>query len=117
LTGHVVFDGEPIGVRSNGVQLELWQPGYELNEKIPIHIDQDGSFSARLFEGDYLLNLLRGNGPWVDDGDTIRVQVRGSTEVQVPVSPYYLVDSPGFEQSGATVTSSFGVRAVEGGRS
>src|SRR5690606_761976 len=70
----------------------------------------------RLFEGDYLLNLLRGNGPWADGADTIRIQVRGDTEVDVPVRPYYVVDSPAFDRSGESVTASFGVRSVEGGR-
>ena len=116
LTGQVVFDGVPVGVRSNGVQLELWQPSYELDEKIPVHVDQDGSFSAKLFEGDYLLNLLAGNGPWMDSPDTIRIQVRGGTEVEVPVRPYYVVEAPSFDRSAAGVSASFAVRSVEGGR-
>ncbi|RYF68228.1 MAG: DUF3823 domain-containing protein, partial [Cytophagaceae bacterium] len=30
LTGRVIFDNQPVGVRTNGVQLELWQRGYQL---------------------------------------------------------------------------------------
>jgi hypothetical protein len=112
LTGRVVYQGAPVGVRSNGVQLELWQPGYELNQKIPIHIDQDGSFSAMLFDGDYKLNLLPGNGPWVDVRDTIQVQVRGQTEVEVPVVPYYTIENPSIQQSGGAVAATFDLASV-----
>jgi hypothetical protein len=116
LSGQVVYQGSPIGVRSNGVQLELWQPGYELNQKIPLYIDQDGSFSAMLFDGDYKLTLLAGNGPWVDDPDTIDVQVRGGTEVEVPVVPYYTVDDPSITHSGGVVSATFDVGSVDTSR-
>src|SRR5687768_11903068 len=64
LTGQVMFDGQGVGVRSNGVQLELWEPAYPLRQKIPVYVAQDGSFSATLFDGSYKLNLLANNGPW-----------------------------------------------------
>jgi hypothetical protein len=44
LKGQVVFEGVPVGVRSNGVPLELWQPGFALSQKVPVYVDQDGSF-------------------------------------------------------------------------
>jgi uncharacterized protein DUF3823 len=112
LMGRVVYQGTPVGVRSNGVQLELWQPGYDLNQKIPIHIAQDGSFSARIFDGDYRLNLLPGNGPWVDNRDTIPIQVRGRAEVDVPVVPYYTIENPAIGDSSGSVQATFTVRSV-----
>jgi len=116
LTGRVVYQGEPVGVRSNGVELELWQPSYELNEKIPVHVAQDGSFSAMLFDGDYKLNLLAGNGPWVDSQDTIYIQVRGDTEVEVRVTPYYVIENLSVGQAGGAVQANFQVSAVEPSR-
>src|SRR4051812_34652244 len=77
LSGQVVYQGQPVGVRSNGVQLELWQPGYQFFTKIPIYVDQDGTFSAALFDGNYKLTRLKGNGPWADNTDTINVVVKG----------------------------------------
>jgi hypothetical protein len=109
LSGEVVFEGQAVGVRSNGVQLELWQPGpeFELNTKIPVYVDQNGSFSASVFNGDYELNLLPGNGPWLNNPTRIPVQVRGNTTVQVPVTPYYTIRSP-------AVTLNTGVNAPVG---
>src|SRR5688572_5356036 len=89
LTGKVVYQNQPLGVRSNGVQLELWQPGYANFSKIPVFVAQDGTFSANVFDGNYKLTFLRGNGPWVETTDTINVSVKGSTEVDVPVTPYF----------------------------
>jgi hypothetical protein len=112
LTGKVVFQGEAIGVRSNGVQLELWQRGYQLFTKIPVYIAQDGSFAATLFDGDYKLVRLRGNGPWADNSDSINVTVRGNTVMDVPVDPFFVIKNATFQKSGADVTATFTVQAV-----
>lgn len=112
LSGRVVYQNQPVGVRSNGVQLELWQRGFQLFTKIPLYVDQDGSFSATLFDGDYKLVRLRGNGPWVDNTDTIPVQVRGSVVVDVPVQPYYAIRNEKITRSANTVTASCKVDAI-----
>src|SRR5690606_35052357 len=105
LTGRVVYQGEPLGMRSGGVQLELWQHGYELFSKIPVHVDQDGSFSARLFDGDYKLVLLRGNGPWADNTDSLDVHIKGSATVDVPVDPYFVITNHAFQRNGDQITA------------
>jgi hypothetical protein len=116
LTGRVVYQDQSLGVRSNGVQLELWQPGYQLYSKIPVYLNQDGSFSASLFDGNYKLVLLRGNGPWVDNSDTLNVEVRGSAVVDVPVQPYYLIRNETFGKSGNEVTATCKVDQISGNR-
>lgn len=123
LTGRIVFQGEPIGVRSNGVQLELWQPGYALNQKIPVLIDQDGSFKAKLFDGSYKLNLLVNNGPWLNSSDTTLIQLQGSATVELPVTPYYTILDPTFsrgapttEVPGGSVSATFGVGQINTSR-
>lgn len=112
LEGRVVYQGEPLGLRSEGVQLELWQPGYELFQKIPLHVDQDGSFSASLFDGDYKLTLLRGNGPWLDQTDSIHVQVRGGKVLDVEVQPYYTLSSPQLSRNSGQISASVQVNSV-----
>lgn len=114
LQGQVVYEGEPIGVRTNAVQLELWQHGYDNFEKIPVYINQDGSFSASLFDGDYFLVHRRGNGPWLPSNDSIAVEVRGTTIIDVPVTPYYIFQNASFERDGDVVTANFTVEEVAG---
>lgn len=116
LTGRVIYQNQALGVRSNGVQLELWQPGFQLYSKIPVFLNQDGTFSASLFDGDYKLVLLRGNGPWVDNSDTVNVQVRGSAVIDVPVQPYYLIANETFGNNGTEITASCRVDKISGDR-
>jgi hypothetical protein len=104
LTGKVIYQGQPIGVRSNGVQLELWQRGYQLFSKIPVYIAFDGSFSASLFDGNYKLVRLKGNGPWADATDSIDVKVSGNTIMDVPVDPFFIIKSSTFAKSGSVIT-------------
>ena len=115
LAGRVVYEGQPVGVRSTGVQLELWQRGFQLFSKIPVNVAQDGTFSAALFDGDYKLVRLRGNGPWLDNSDTINVQVKGSTMVDVPVVPHFIVKSESYQRNGNAVTATFNLQQINAG--
>lgn len=112
LTGRVVYDKNALGVRSNGVQLELWQHGYALFTKIPVYVSQDGAFSAVLFDGDYKLVLRQGNGPWLDDADSIDVKVKGSTSVDVTVRPYFTISNVSFTKSGTQLTATVTVQQI-----
>lgn len=109
LTGHVVYQNTPVGVRSNGyasggAQMQLYQHGYQFFTPIPVYIAYDGSYSALLFDGDYLLTRLSG-APWVNQTDSIKVHVSGNTVVDVPVTPYFMVSSATYTNTAATVTS------------
>lgn len=112
LTGKVIYQDNPIGLRSNGVQLELWEHGHELFTKIPVFLDQEGNFSAMLFDGNYKMVLLRGNGPWVDNTDSIDVVVKGATTVNMPVTPYFVIENPSFERSGQTINATCNIKHV-----
>ena len=116
LTGRVVYQDQAVGVRTNGVQLELWQRGYQLFTKIPVFVAQDGTFSATLFDGNYKLVRLRDNGPWVNNTDSINVEVRGNTVVDVPVQPYFVVRNATFSNAGNVITASCQVSQAMSGR-
>ncbi|MBP1650785.1 MAG: hypothetical protein H6Q26_942 [Bacteroidetes bacterium] len=112
LTGRVVYDKNAIGVRSNGVQVELWQHGYELFSKIPVYVGQDGAFSAILFDGDYKLVLRQGNGPWLDDADSLDVKVNGSASVDISVNPYFIISNATFTKSGTLLTATVSIKQI-----
>lgn len=116
LSGHVMYQGTVLGVRSNGnssggAQLELWQHGYQFFTKIPVYVAQDGSYSALLFDGDYLMTRLRG-APWSDQTDSIQVRVKGNTIVDVPVTPYFYVSNATYTNDASSVTSNITVTQV-----
>ncbi|REA57174.1 hypothetical protein DSL64_24630 [Dyadobacter luteus] len=116
LTGSVVFNNQPVGLRSNGVQLELWQPGFPLRTKIPVHVDQDGSFSASVFDGNYRLSFVGGNGPWVVSRDSIVVNVNGNTTVDVPVKPYYVISNEAVTNEAGKLASTFNLGKIDDSR-
>ena len=126
LSGRIVYQDQAIGVRTptinlnydrdrtstNGVQVEIWQYGYQLRTKIPQFVAYDGTWSAALFDGDYKITMVKGNGPWVDKTDTISVSVRGNTTLDIPVIPFYLIKNESFQKAGTTVTATFNVQTV-----
>lgn len=112
LSGQVIYNGQPVGVRTNGPQLELWQDGFQLRTLIPLHINHDGSFSASLFDGTYKL-VRKGNSPWLQEStDTIVVEVKGNTKLDVPVTPYFALKNENFTVANNTLTANFTVDKV-----
>lgn len=110
LSGNVIFEGKPVGVRTNGPQLELWQDGFQLRTLIPVHIEQDGSFSAALFDGQYKL-VRKGNSPWLQQAsDTLMIQVKGNTAIDVPVIPYFSVSNESYQVANNELIAGFTVR-------
>lgn len=116
LSGRVVYNGEPLQLRGNeAVQLQLYQRGYEKHDPITIYVNQDGFYSAALFDGQYQLITKNGNGPWTSEGrDTIHVQVSGNTMQDVEVTPYYLVRDAQMTLNGNKVDASFKVEKIAG---
>jgi hypothetical protein len=104
ITGRIVYNSQAIQVKTNAVQLELWQNGYQLFTKIPVYVNQDGTFIAKVFDGNYKLTRLKGNGPWQDQTDTIAISVKGSAAVDVPVTPYFTLSAGTFTFNASDTT-------------
>ncbi len=109
LSGNVTFGGQPIGVRSDRVQFEIWQRGFDFFTKIPLNIAQDGSFKATLHDGNYKLVRLPNAGPWANNTDTIDVSLKESASVDIPVEPYFVIKNASFTRTGANVSTTFTV--------
>lgn len=112
ISGNVEHNGQALSVRSGGVELELWQYGYQLRNKIPVYLNQDGTFNAKVFPGNYKLTLLRGNGPWADKTDSLDVEVKGTSTVKVPVSPYFIIKNVNYQRNGNAITATFNLERV-----
>lgn len=99
LTGNIVYKGQPIGVEYGQTRLQLWQPGFGKTGAIDVAIDQDGSYSAVLFDGNYKLVFVKNDGPWqtiVKDAagkDTTFIDLRGNQQLDIEVVPYYMFKS------------------------
>ncbi|WP_209403336.1 DUF3823 domain-containing protein [Pseudozobellia sp. WGM2] len=112
LSGNVVYENSVIGVRTNGPQFELWQGGYELKELIPVFIAQDGSYSVSLFDGEYKLVRKEG-GPWMSQlTDTLVVNVQGNTILDVPVTPYFIVNDINISKNETSIDAEFSLKQI-----
>ena len=112
LTGRFVYEGEPVGVRQGLGVLQIYEPGWENFNPIGMSVKQEGTFSARLFDGDYQLVLINGNGPWVNQPDTIGFHVNGQHELDIPVEPFFMVRNESFELEGSTLRVSFDIEQI-----
>lgn len=109
LFGRVTYQGQNLNLRGTGeaVQLQLYQDGYEKHDPIPVYVKQDGSFSALLFNGDYRLTTKDGNGPWVNNHESIEINLKGSAEVNLEVVPYFLISKEEISISDSKLDASF----------
>ncbi|MEH6406621.1 MAG: DUF3823 domain-containing protein [Leeuwenhoekiella sp.] len=117
-TGNVVYNGEAIQVGAREVRFQLWQPGFGNLAPLDVHLDIDGSFSGRFYNGDYKLKFLDGQGPFKakfvseQAGDTIFIKINGSTQMDLEVLPYYMVRNSQFSVSGSSITGSADLEKV-----
>ena len=113
LTGRIVYQGEPIGVSYNDVYFQLWEPGWQTKAPINVNVDQDGTYSAVLFDANYKLVFPGGQGPFMPvkntstNSDTIAVDLKGSKTLDIEVMPFYMVRNAQFTAAGRKVTGTF----------
>jgi hypothetical protein len=118
LTGRLVYKGESIGVERNQVPYELYQFGFGKVGPIGSSFDQDGKFSALLFDGEYKLIIPNGQGPFMwkktasGAPDTTTITLRGSQTLDLEVTPYYMIRSPQITGGGGKVTANFKVEKI-----
>ncbi|KQM69333.1 hypothetical protein ASE74_04805 [Pedobacter sp. Leaf216] len=106
-TGRIVYKGEAINVEYGQVNFELWQSGFGNYSALNVNVNQDGNYSAKLFDGDYKLVFSPNQGPflWKKNAagrqDSIAVNISGSKTLDIEVMPYYMI-------RGATLTATAG---------
>ena len=111
-TGNIVYEGQAIPVARNQVRFELWQSGYGSPAPIDVAIAQDGSFSSRLFSGDYKLIFRPGEGPFMASSDTLYFGVDGGKSLNLNVTPYYMIRGAQFSHASGTVSANCGVDQI-----
>lgn len=116
LLGKITYNGESVGVRGSGqaVQVQLYQDGYELRDNITAYVGQDGTFEAALFDGEYKVITKDKNGPWVNTRDTVVVNLKGSTEVELKVTPYFTISNESITLSGSVLNTTFNINQIVG---
>lgn len=116
LYGRIVYNGEALQLRgtSEAIQLQLYQDGYEKRDPITLYVGQDGTYSAKLFDGEYKMVTKDHNGPWVNKRDTAIIQLRGNTLYDMSVTPFYTVSNTNITLTNSVVKATFNISKVAG---
>lgn len=117
LSGKFHYKGEAINVQYDQVPYELYQYGFGKVGPINGTITQEGNYSQVLFDGDYKLVVRSGQGPfyWPQTGgksDSLSISVKGDTQLDIEVLPYYMIRTPQISKSGANITASLKVEKI-----
>ncbi|WP_121355380.1 DUF3823 domain-containing protein [Flavisolibacter nicotianae] len=117
LTGKFHYKGEAIQVQYDQVPFELYQDGFGKVGPINGALTQEGTYSHVLFDGDYKLVVRAGQGPfyWPQTGgksDTLLLSVKGDTQRDIEVEPYYMIRSPQISKTGGNVTATFKIEKI-----
>lgn len=94
IAGQITYNGNPVYLKGTdeAIQLQLYQEGYELNDHIPVYVNQEGKFNVKTFDGQYKLITRNNNGPWQNQSDTLEIDLKGSfLDVKYEVTPYYWI--------------------------
>lgn len=118
LTGHVSYQGDSIYLGNNEVEFQLWQSGFGKLTPLGVRLDQDGTFSARLFDGQYKLVFVKGQGPFrtniINDQqlDTILIDLKGDQQTAIEVTPYFMVRNANFQNTASTISGSCAIEQI-----
>jgi hypothetical protein len=118
LFGKIVYQGEAIGVETNQVPYELYQYGFGKVGGIGSSFSQEGAYSALLFDGQYRLIVPNGQGPFkwnqTSSGapDSVLINLNGSQELDLEVTPYYMIRTPQISAGGGKITANFKIEKI-----
>ena len=118
LTGRLVYQGEPILVEYERVGYELFQDGFGKTGSIPSAFTQEGEFAHVLFDGEYKMIIPVGQGPFVPmrnelgNTDTIVVDLRGSEDFDIEVTPYWMIRNPQLSAGEGSVSANFALEQI-----
>jgi hypothetical protein len=113
--GSLVYQGTPLNLDAKDVKIELWETGWKKKSKIDVQVNQDGKFSAVLFNGTYKLYIPQNPVPFrtlEDSPDSLLIEINGSREMNIDVTPYYIVKNPVISNTGRMVKASFSLEKI-----
>ena len=65
-----------------------------------------------LFCCEYRLTTRDGNGPWVNNHESVTVNLKGHTEVNLEVTPYFMISNEQLSVTGSAMNASFMINRI-----
>ena len=109
MSGRVTYNGVPLQVRNNEVTFFMYEPGWELSAStyMTVQVSWNGTFNAEVYGGKTYKLIRQANiGPWVNPttADTITVTNYHGEKIDMPVTPYYILQNVGITMNDSTIT-------------
>lgn len=111
LSGALLYKGDTVAVEYNRVPFQLYQYGFGKVGPIDGVFDQNGSYHAVVFDGDYKFIIPVGKGPFLPrvnssgNADTLAITVKGNQKVDINVTPYYMIRNAQITGGGGTINA------------
>lgn len=117
LEGKITYEGRALGLKGSllggsGVEIQLYQDGYANRNPITVYASQEGTFSAVLFDGAYKLVTKDKNGPWINTRDTLEIEVKGMTQCELKVTPYFMISSENIEMANNVISGKCNIEKI-----
>lgn len=118
LSGRLVYQGTPLHFEYNRVSYDLYQDGFGKTGPLGSTFTSEGAFSHLLFDGTYKMVVPDGQGPFLwenlgDTGqDTLVIVLNGNTNMDIEVTPYWMVRNAQFSASGGNVIGTIGLEQI-----
>ncbi len=118
LSGKLVYQGEAIQVEYDRVPFQLYQYGFGKVGAIGGTFAPDGSYSMLLFNGDYKFVIPNDQGPFIwkkiasGAPDSLSINLKGNQELDIEVTPYYMLRNAQITAGGGKVTGSFAAEQI-----
>jgi hypothetical protein len=125
LSGHFTYNGQPVGMlysnpdfyfgAGTGHNLAFQQTKGAQNVygvgDVTVYSQHDGSFTAKMFDGDYTYRTLLLKNPFEDIPAT-PITIKGDTKLEIPVVPYWWMTNLTTTFVGNVFTATFNVAKV-----
>ena len=118
LTGAVMYKGDSIYLEYNRVPYQLYQYGYGKVGPVEQQFSQSGTISSLLFNGDYKFIIPNGQGPFLwpktsaGNPDSLSITMNGNQNLNIEVTPYYMIRNAAISGSGGTVSATCKVEKI-----
>jgi len=118
LTGALLYNGDSIYLEHNRVSYQIYQYGFGKLCPIEQTFTQSGVLNSLLFDGDYKLIVPNGQGPFLwpktsgGAPDSLTINMSGNQNLDIDVTPYYMIRNTNISASGSTATATFKVEKI-----
>jgi len=130
LSGKLSYNGKAMPWNGNSVTtseaeiIQLYQDGYANRNGINVRVNNDGTYRALLFDGEYKMTMSKKSYPFVFDDwpvnsngdlDTVKISVKGNTTHDIKVTPYYEIKNLQYKVEGANIVATFDLDQIIAG--